>query len=181
MKEIWERFHKKYWPPKKDQLLILVLVGLLLAVIAIPSEQKEKEEEKGKLVKETAAEEEKLVEAIDYESQMEQRLEEILSQVEGVGKVRVMLTFEGSGQKIVEKDRSYSEDSSQEETVFEELGSNERSPYITSETNPQVEGILVIAQGGGNSRVKQEILEAAQALFGIEPHKIKIMKMEGTR
>ena len=49
---------------------------------------------------------------------------------------------------------------------------------MTSETNPEVKGVLVIAQGGGNSRVRQEILEAAQALFGIDAHKIKIMKME---
>ena len=44
-------------------------------------------------------------------------------------------------------------------------------------TNPKVTGVLVIAEGGGNTKVKAEILEAVQALFGIEPHKIKIMKM----
>lgn len=43
---------------------------------------------------------------------------------------------------------------------------------------PQVEGVLVIAEGGDKSSVKEEIIGAAQALFGIEPHKIKIMKME---
>ena len=49
---------------------------------------------------------------------------------------------------------------------------------MTSESNPQVEGVLVIAEGGDKSSVKEEIIGAAQALFGIEPHKIKIMKME---
>lgn len=52
---------------------------------------------------------------------------------------------------------------------------------MASETNPRVEGVLVIAEGGDSSRVKQEIIEAAQALFGIEAHKIKIMKMEGSK
>ena len=32
----WNEIKKRYWPPGKDQLLILVLFGLLLAVIAIP-------------------------------------------------------------------------------------------------------------------------------------------------
>lgn len=41
-----------------------------------------------------------------------------------------------------------------------------------------MEGVLVIAEGGDKSSVKEEIIGAAQALFGIEPHKIKIMKME---
>jgi len=72
------------------------------------------------------------------------------------------------------------EDESQE-TVYEEHSGSERTPYVTSEKNPKVAGVLVIAQGGGSSRIRQEILEAAQALFGIDAHKIKIMKMEGTK
>ncbi len=174
MSERWKAIWKKYWPPKKDQLLILVLLGLLLAVIAVPVEKKEKTEKKPEKEEVDGTE-------ADYGSRMEQKLSEALSQVEGVGKVEVMLTFEGTGQKKVEKDRSYSEGESREETVYEEPSSSERIPYVASETNPKVEGVLVVAEGGGNSLVKQEILEAAQALFGIEPHKIKIMKMEGTK
>lgn len=177
MKKTWEELKKRYWPPKKDQLLILVLMGLLLAVIAVPADRKEE--------KDTAhipeAVPEAAEEAPNYEERMEEKLEELLGSVDGVGKVRVMLTFEGTGEKKVEKDQSRTADESREETVYEERGSSERTPYVTSETNPKVEGVLVIAEGGGNSRVKQEILEAAQALFGIDAHKIKIMKMEGTK
>lgn len=175
----WKELKKKCWPPGKDQLFIVVLIGLLLAVIAIPTEKKEPEVRETKEAQDT--EEAAAVPGTDYESQMEQKLEELLSQVEGVGKVRVMLTFEGTGEKQVEKDESVSTDGRQEETVYEEGGSSVRTPYVTAETNPKVEGVLVIAQGGGNSRIQKEILEAAQALFGIEAHKIKIMKMEGTK
>lgn len=190
MSEKWKELKKKYWPPKKDQLLILVLLGLLLAVIAIPVDTDKKEEKSSE-----ASDEGDRVKGNDsfgnsasstegnenYESRMEQKLEELLGNVEGVGEVRVMLTFEGTGEKQVEKDKTITADESSEETVYEEYGSSERTPYVTSETNPKVEGVLVIAQGGGNSRIKQEILEAAQALFGIEAHKIKIMKMEGSK
>lgn len=172
----WEELKKKYWPPGKDQLLILVLLGLLLAVIAIPTDPKEKES-----VPVEESETQKAEETISYESRMEQKLEALLESVDGVGKVRVMLTFEGTGEKTVEKDQTLTAEETREETVYEEKGSSERIPYVTSETNPKVEGVLVIAEGGGNSRIKQEILEAAQALFGIDAHKIKIMKMEGTK
>ena len=37
----WNEIKKRYWPPRKDQLLILVLLGLLIAVIEIP-ENREK-------------------------------------------------------------------------------------------------------------------------------------------
>lgn len=177
MKERWEGWKQKYWPPKKDQLLILVLIGLLLAVIVFPIEQ-EKGEETTEDVASTEVEEKT---AEDYEERMERKLESLLGSVEGVGEVRVMLTFVGSGEKQVEKDRNMVEEGQSEETIYEEHGNSERMPYVTSETNPRVEGILVIAQGGGDSQVRKEILEAAQALFGIEAHKIKIMKMEGTQ
>lgn len=178
MNEKWKKLRDKCWPPKKDQLLILVLLGLLLAVIAIPVDKKSPEKSSAEQSP-TAEEADEWEE--DYESRMEQKLEELLEQVEGMGRVRVMLTFEGTGEKKVEKDESVSADSRQEETVYEELGSSERTPYVTSQTNPKVEGVLVIAEGGGSSRLRQEILEAAQALFGIDAHKIKIMKMEGNQ
>lgn len=176
----WLEIKKKYWPPKKDQLLILILAGLLLAVIAVPVEDKKASEET-QTMEEVMAEAGQREPDLDYESRMEQKLEELLARVDGVGEVRVMLTFEGSGEKVVEKDRTSDAEESREETIYEEHGSSERMPYVTSEMNPKVEGILVIAQGGGNSRIRQEILEAAQALFGVDAHKIKIMKMEETK
>lgn len=177
MSKRWLEIKKKYWPPKKDQLFILVLVGLLLAVVAVPAEEK-KEPVKPE---ETEEEQETDSQEADYEDRMEQKLEELLGSVDGVGQVRVMLTFTGSGEKIVEKDVFSGAEESSEETVYEEHGSSERTPYVTSRTNPKVDGVLIIAQGGGNSRIRQEILEAAQALFGIDAHKIKIMKMEETK
>ncbi len=188
------KIKEKYWPPRKDQLLILVLVGLLLAVIAIPVE---KEETADRISRETGmdsgmmgnssvddklgsgmsgGEDESLSDLEKYEAQTEQKLEELLSTVDGAGQVRVMLTWEGSSERQVEKDRISNADSVEEETIYQENDSG-KYPYVVSWTNPKVTGVLVIAEGGGNTKVKAEILEAVQALFGIEPHKIKIMKM----
>lgn len=38
--------------------------------------------------------------------------------------------------------------------------------------------LMVIADGGGNAVVKENISSAVQALFDIEPHKIRIMKKQ---
>jgi len=38
--------------------------------------------------------------------------------------------------------------------------------------------VLVVAQGGGDSGIKRDILDAVMALFPIEAHKIKIVKMQ---
>lgn len=117
--------------------------------------------------------------------------------MEGVGEVEVMITLKSSWEKIVEKDRPSSsqtveeadagggtrqtqEVSRSETTVYREE-SGERTPYVVKELEPEVEGVIVIARGGGNASVKQNILEAVQALFPVEAHKIKIMKMEGSK
>ena len=43
---------------------------------------------------------------------------------------------------------------------------------------PEVSGVLVVAEGGDDPVTVREITEAVQALFGIEAHKIKVMKMD---
>ncbi|MEI3220461.1 MAG: hypothetical protein V8S08_13640 [Lachnoclostridium sp.] len=48
---------------------------------------------------------------------------------------------------------------------------------MIKEISPEVEGVIVIAEGGDNPVVIQNISEAVQALFGVDTHKIKIMKL----
>ena len=189
---------KKIKMPGKDQLLILLLSGILLVVIAIPTDggKKKAPPDSGG----DPAEELKTAtgqEPDSYEKRQEERLKEALEKVEGVGEVEVMITLKSSWEKIVEKDRHSSsqtveeadagggtrqtqEVSRSETTVYREE-SGERTPYVVKELEPEVEGVIVIARGGGNASVKQNILEAVQALFPVEAHKIKIMKMEGSK
>ena len=69
---------------------------------------------------------------------------------------------------------------SEEGTVMVENSDGTTQPYVVRETVPEIEGVAVIAEGGGSSRVKKEIVEAVQVLFDIKAHKIKVMKMNHT-
>ncbi len=187
-------------PLKKDQLLILLLFGVLLLVIAIPVEpKKEKRERTGEIeAGEGGGKGAGTASGESYERQQEERLKEALGKVEGVGRVEVMITLRSSSEKVVEKDvpvrsqsveegdaqggsRTTQEQERQETTVYEEAEDGKRIPYVIQELEPKVEGVIVVAEGGGNPEVKQNILEAVQALFSVEAHKIKIMKMEGSK
>lgn len=46
----------------------------------------------------------------------------------------------------------------------------------SNEETSQIEGVVVIAQGADENRVKTEIYETVQALFGVPLHKIKVLK-----
>ena len=52
---------------------------------------------------------------------------------------------------------------------------------MIQELSPTIKGILVVAEGGGNVTVKKQIQETIEALFGLDSHKISIMKMEVTQ
>lgn len=176
MEELW-----KY--VKKNQWVIFLLVGLIFLIIGIPTEKS------GNVVTETegtAAVEEK-----DKADILEGKLEKVLSQVSGVGKTKVLITLKSDGKKLVEKDETVSsradtdtgqgsstqENSMEEVTIYEKDENGQEIPYVTEQVEPEVLGVLVVAEGGDNAQIVSQITEAVQALFGIEVHKIKVMKM----
>ncbi len=187
-----EKYKDKY--KDKNTWVIIGIVGLLLLVIALPDGRSDTGRSGDASADHLAVGQETAQESgssgMDDPVQsatedLERRLEETLSLIDGAGKVRVMLTLKDTGEKVVEKDttrRSGGSASAEEtsdvsqSTVFSKNGSEE-TPYISNELTPQVEGVLVVAQGGGDSLVKQNILQSVMALFPLEAHKITIVKM----
>lgn len=207
------------FPAGKDTYLILILAGILLFIIAMPtkssSDRKAEtgtgKQESGMDILEqtekkptTDAEAEAVSAGVgktrgdgteDYTAWLEGKLEELLSCMAGVGKVRTMVTVSASEEEIVEKDtnsnrsisgeadsaggnRNGNEMSNQETTVYLTDGEGNKVPYVVKKMEPDVKGVTVVAQGGGNASVCQSITEVIQALFGIEAHKIKVVPMK---
>lgn len=130
----------------------------------------------------------------EYISILENRLKQVLMKVEDIGDVEVMITVKSSKESVILKDENSQEETteeedsaggsrksssktSQDETVLQQSQSGESSPYIVKELEPQIEGILVIAEGGNNEVVKSDVVSAVQVLFDVPAHKIKVMKM----
>lgn len=186
---------------RKENMIVFVLLGILLLVIAIPLEGDKKEQVEEKEKKEDDNEEEKITQEVlqddnlEYCLQLEQRIEELLSQMDGVGKVHAMVTLVSSKELIVEKDepvsrstvtesdgsggtRSTNESSFEYETIYKTDGEGNKIPYVIKKIEPQIQGITVVAQGGGNALVQKNISEVLEALFHVEAHKIKVVKMK---
>ena len=172
------------------RLGLMIVAGIILLVLSFPqkSTTEQKEERKVQSVNETD-------ELEAYIENMEERLTKVLEQVDGIGKVQVMITAKSSKEQIVLKDTPYSRteteetDSqggtrdttqidSQESTVLEEQEDGSKNPYITMELQPEIEGVLVIAKGAGDNKIIAEINGAVTALFSVPSHKIKVMKMK---
>ena len=188
--------------PGKNQLLIIFLIGVLLLVIVFPMPESGSAEPGGtgsgeNREKEAQTGTQAAVSGESYEEYLEEKTARILQEVEGAGEVTVMITLKSTGQKIVEKDQSSSSQTTQEadssggirttedtfsekSSVYEQGSDGSQSPYVSKELTPEIEGVVVIADGGDNAVVVQNITGAVQALFGVEAHKIKIMKRADT-
>lgn len=180
---------------KREQWIVCGLVGLLLLVIAMPVKEKD-QQISGEETRETpAAQNDQSEDEADIRREYEQLLAGALEQVDGVGKVSVAVTMETTGVKKVEKDSPQDSQTSaqtdpeggesrseslqtQETTVYEQREDGSQIPYVSSETYPEIRGVLVVAEGGADPVVVQQIQEAAMALFHVDAHKIKVMKMK---
>lgn len=193
-KKLWKEKKKSILKIGMDKWLLILLAGVLLVLSSIPLE-------KGKNVKETKSsqqtkeEESQSTDSEKYETQLEERLEGILSCVEGAGKVEVMITLKSSStmqvasqgsssqKEVTEEDaqggnRITTESQKEEEKIYTTNGEGESVPFVEKEWMPQVEGVVIVAQGGGDSSTVQHLTNAAKAVLGIEVNKITVCKMK---
>ena len=185
---------KKWKKMKKDQWLILFLAGVLLLVVAIPSGKSSSKTEKQQNAQTEIAQTNGTGSGeSDYEETLETRLAQILEGMDGVGNVQVMITFQDQGESVVEKDVTMRQDAgtgssgagssnsgsreSSESTVFSQSDGDE-TPFVNKEILPKIDGVLIVAEGGADAGVRKNISEAVEALFGLDAHKIKIVKMK---
>lgn len=129
------------------------------------------------------------------EEKISKDLCEMLRQVDGAGQVVASVRLSGSskeeyavntttGKKTTqERDqtggtRLTTEDNSSSQLVMNRSGTGGEQPVVERETAPQVAGVLVVAEGAGEARVKAKLFEATRVALGIEPQKIMVLPME---
>lgn len=193
---------------EKDQCLIIILVGVLLCVIALPVRQNDSKSNISNIISDTIdnhttvntddAYPETEDEAADYAGYWEERLEDALRYVDGVGRVRVLITLKESEHKIVEKDgpeeysnteetdaaggsRTIRDSRIEKSTIYTVDDKGQNVPYVIKTISPSVEGVVVIAQGVQTQNVQENLIEAIQVLFDIDANKIKIVKMKNNQ
>lgn len=121
------------------------------------------------------------------EHALERRLEEALSLVDGVGLVKVMLTFTRERETVFVVDRNINNSVTQEQDAQggTRYQSNQQSqdntliisdrPLVVTETPPVIGGVLIIAEGGDNVLVRDALLRATSTLLGIEINRVQVL------
>lgn len=111
-----------------------------------------------------------------------QELENILCQISGVGKVKILLTEASGAETIYQTDenRSVSQDSEnlKVETVLVKNTDKEETGLIRSVSPPVYLGAIVVCEGGDSPTVKLSIVQAVSNVTGIPSDRITVLKMK---
>lgn len=120
------------------------------------------------------------------EEGIQEQLEEILGTISGVGQVRVMLTLDSDGERLLAQDTelAYSgpaaspEDYSRRSKVVLADGGSGDEAVTVRRTYPTYRGALVVCQGGDRAEVRLAVTEAVAALTGLSTDRVTVAKWQ---
>ena len=154
-------------PWKKYRYALLILgIGILLMSIPARSEQPIPEQSV----------------SMNQEIDLEKRLEEILSSIEGAGRVRVLLTEKTGEERIYQENNDTNNTSGTEsvrvETVIVSDGSRGESGLVRKIVGPVYLGAVIICDGGDRPAVRLSVAEAVADVTGLQTDRISVLKMK---
>lgn len=154
-------FIKKY-----RYVFLVVLIGIFLMMLPEESDSKTTEKE----ITETK------------EVNLETSLEDILTKIEGAGKVSVLLT-QSQGEEIVYQQNEDSSNSLETsdirlETVIITDSNRDEAGLIQRVNAPKYQGAIIVCQGADRAVIRLAIIEAVSKVTGLTSNQISVLKMK---
>ena len=157
-KEKLRDFLKRYW-----YVVLVLAVGLIL--MAIPTGNQEAEVSEQLIIPDNPA--------------LQEQLEEILMQIRGAGKVKVLLTESCGAQTVYQTDQdTRGEGSGNVKTVIVTDSDRNQTGRIYRIDPPVYLGAVIVCQGGDSAAVKLAIVEAVSSVTGLSSDRITVLKMK---
>lgn len=167
--------------------LIIILLGCIIVLIVVNVLLDDKDLESSGMTSEIGSNYDNSVER-DYGDYLEKKLEKILGQLKGVGKVSVMVTLESSTEKITANNTTKTIENTVEEdaeggkreinredvTIQVVTEGNDENLLIVKEIKPDVQGVIVVAEGADDANVKESLYEAVKTVLNIKGNKVQI-------
>lgn len=183
-KDVWKGLFSPENKKMRSNVFLALMVGILLLAAGKSFSSF------GGDAPEKSLQEEPAETTLGSDAETERRMAEILSKIEGAGQVDVMLTYRRTEEKTVARDEvreeSYSEDGGktseslrvENTAILMEDRNGNTLPLLLSASSPEVEGVVIVAEGGGDPVVCAALNQAAQALLDVPAHKIAVLKMK---
>jgi len=163
----WVKKREKimHWFGKYRYVLLVILLGLCLMLIPSGDREKSVEASPSTVPQESV-------------QTLSQELEKILSQVQGAGKVQVMLTVAKGEEIIYQTDGSTAENGDRHDTVVITDENRTQSGLVQQSIPPTYRGAIVVCQGADSPAVCLAIKEAVSKVTGLDISQISVLKMK---
>lgn len=172
------------WNQLKEQLKsekairIIVLLGLLGMLCILISSCFSKSESKTEQTIEPQTED-AVWSATSYCSELEEKLQTMLTSMEGVGNCEVMITLRSTAsyQYAQDESRSDSAERTEQQQEYVLIGNGETEhALVKSIVHPEIQGVVIVCDGGENSVVREQVYEVAAAALQIKNSQIYVAK-----
>lgn len=107
---------------------------------------------------------------------LQKQLEEILKEISGAGKVRLLLTEEAGSENIYQTDESAEQ--SHLDTVIVMNSQREEQGLVRQVIAPRYRGAVVVCQGGDRPEVRLAVVNAVKSVTGLSSDRITVLKMK---
>lgn len=175
MKKISSFFEKI---KKEKKLYIIVAVGILGILLIALSELLPADKTKSENQEQQTA----FASANNYEAGVEKRLEEIIANIAGAGKVKVMVTINSSPETIYAKNEKEKTKTDEKSSEYSYDGSyvvdNNDNGVVLKTSEPEIRGVIVVCDGGDKPAVKKDITDAVSSVLSIKSNNISVLKMK---
>lgn len=162
MKIVPSNFFDKLKGKKKLEAVIICLVGVLIVCLLFFN---------GKSTKKQA--ETETFPTDEYVTTLENKLAKTLSEIQGAGKVEVMITISSGMQTIHETETTINVTGQTTTTVKKPVVVNGK-PIVVAEKNPEIVGVIIVSSGAGQLSVKMQLSLAAATVLGISEKNVQI-------
>ena len=112
------------------------------------------------------------------EDDLQEQLAEILSAVQGAGKVKVLLTQARSEQTVYQMDIQEREDALTEDTVLVTAADRSQQGLVLHRITPKYQGAVIVCQGADKAAVRLALVEAVADATGLSTDAITVLKMK---
>ena len=111
----------------------------------------------------------------EYDAKTEEKLENLLKEISGIGNVSVMVTLSGGESEILAKNVETIEENGTVKT-YETVVTVNGKPYVTGTKNPEIKSVVVVCDGADDISVKMKISEIISSALTVPYENIKIYK-----
>ena len=200
LNKIIERDKEEGNNKKKIENLVFFVVVLIITIVIInviwndKNTSKDTKEVDNNKKLATVNQVQTQTEQVSQEQTLSQKLESILSKIQGVGDVNVFINYSESSEVVAmynensksstteETDtsggvRKIQETDSQKDVIFQE-NDGVKTPMTKKVVEPKIEGAIITAKGASNIDVKTNIIQAVEVATGLATHKIQVFEMQ---